>query len=342
MRPCAAAIVLLVAAAPSVARADATVLHAPPGYASRGDAISLVAVVDDAWSETDIVLRYRAAGDDAFIQVSFQRSSVGGYHAVIPARAVRPPGVEYYIAGVLPDGGERLHFASAEAPHRVRVEVPPGDRWVGRELARIHHRRNHFGLVVEGQDFDNRFGNRDRYVRGEATWTYRLVSRLYSFHLGYGFIEGETPRSEAPDTTSRKEGARYGFGGVRLRLHESFYVDGRALLGFSRDGFIVGASTQVTLGKPHRSSVNLGAELLEDLRGSLWIRLQWDTVPPMLMGASIIKTDLPGATLTGGSFIQYDASYPITDRIWVGGKLSYGSRDGPGFFGGGVTTSVDF
>jgi hypothetical protein len=88
--------------------------------------------------------------------------------------------------------------------------------------------------------------------------------------------------------------------------------------------------------------VDLGAELIENLGPTLFVRLQWDTVPPFLMGAAVVKSDLPEASLDNGSYIVYDITYPVTRRLLVRGSLSYGSRDGPGSFGGGVGTSFAF
>ena len=53
--------------------------------------------------------------------------------------------------------------------------------------------------------------------------------------------------------------------------------------------------SQITLGKPWRSNVSIGGEAMGDRGPTGWIRLQWDTAPPVLMGASIVRTDLPGA-----------------------------------------------
>src|SRR5262245_34647073 len=111
----------------SAARADevARVHHVPPAEVRPGEALRLIAAVDDSWAETALIVRYRQLGstmptaardvrtpEPPYHEVTFERSSAGGWYATIPAAAVRPPGVAYYIVGILPDGKEVAHFAS--------------------------------------------------------------------------------------------------------------------------------------------------------------------------------------------------------------------------------------
>jgi hypothetical protein len=61
------------------------------------------------------------------------------------------------------------------------------------------------------------------------------------------------------------------------------------------------------------------------------------------MGASVVRTDLPGTEIdSAGLYIAYDVALRITDRFAMRGQLSYGARDGESSFGGGVGSSVDF
>jgi hypothetical protein len=61
------------------------------------------------------------------------------------------------------------------------------------------------------------------------------------------------------------------------------------------------------------------------------------------MGASIVRTDLPGAVIdAAGLYLGYDIAYPIANRFTVRAQLSYGSRDGASHFGGGLGTALDF
>lgn len=349
------AALITIAALAAPARADestpttptrATVVHVPHSTAVQGQQLRLIAVIDDAWTEGHILVRYRRLGSPGqFRAVAFERSSAGGYFATIPAETVSRPGLEYYIAGTTArDGAEINHFASASQPQLVRVRASEHHRWKQRERERLRGYMSTMTLDMWGQNFGTRHkGHQDYYTRGEVDWTHRLLGKqLYSISLGFGFVEGRTPDGRATQADALDQGGRYGYGGVRLRVHESASVAGRAILGVSHDGFVVGGRAVLTLGKHWRSSVDLGAEYIGDLGPSLWVRLQWDTVYPFIMGASIVKTDLPGAELDNGAYIQWDVTYPVADRFSVRGNLSFGSRDGPGNFGGGLGGAFAF
>ena len=154
-------------------------------------------------------------------------------------------------------------------------------------------------------------------------------------------------RADRPDPGARRaerlehdRDARYGFAAVRIRLHPSVFVDGRATLGVSQEGFMRGISGAITLGRPWRSNVSIGGEALDALGGTGWVRLQWDTAPPLLMGASIVRTDLPGALVSAnGLYVRYDVSYRMAGRVTVRGDVSYGARDGAAHVGGGLGTA---
>ena len=65
--------------------------------------------------------------------------------------------------------------------------------------------------------------------------------------------------------------------------------------------------------------------------------------PPLLMGASIVRTDLPGALVdAAGLYIAYDVAYRLDPRFTVRAQLSYGARDGTAHLGGGLGTAVAF
>ena len=342
-----ATILVSLTLAPAVAGAAAPpqhralIRHMPPAEAVAGSDLRLVAVIDDAWSEGGLVVRYRpaaAAGED-FASAPFRRSSAGGYHAVIPAAAVRRPGVLYYIEGAR---GEVTHFASRSHPYLVRVERAPGSAWKEAELRRLGGRRHSLAVETRVQDFGTSHGV-DRYYGGELDWKYRLVERLYAIHLGFGFLEGLTPVSLMPGTDSERRGYRYGYGGVRLRLRDAVWLDGRVILGFSDEGFSPGAGAQLVLGDDWRTCVKLGAEGSEALSYRAWITLQWDTVPGVLMSATAATTDEPRAAIDAGSYVMYRVELPVTGALSLSGEVSFGARGNrPGGFGGGLASEMSF
>jgi len=327
------------------ARADTAprvlVVHLPPMSSPVNAPIELEAMLDTPFAET-LAVRWRSIGDAAWHDVAFERSSAGGWFATLPPS--RAPGVEYYIFGrVAAAGAEVLHFASADAPHVVRVDPSIVDRLETIDRERLGDRRNQISLEVVGHNFGNRFDLPDRFVRAELGYTHRLLRTLHHISFGFGSIGGKTPLVSAGDGVAEGKSLRYGYGEVRIRAHPSVFFDARASLGVSHEGFDQGVRGVVTFGKPWRSSLSVGGEYLGDVGPSAWIRLQWDTAPPLLMGASIVRTDLPGAVIdSAGLYLGYDVAYTIARRFTVRGQLSYGSRDGAAHLGGGLGTALDF
>lgn len=328
--------------APPVAKAPRSiVVHVPPLVSETRRPIELVAQIDAPYAEA-LTARWRRIGDTQWTDVMFDRSSAGGWFAEIPASG--PPGIEYYIRGTDTSGVEVAHFASEASPHVVRVVPSLFDRLEVLDRDRLRDRKNELALDVIGHNFGNRYGLDDRFIRAELAYTRRLWRELHSITFGFGSISGTTPVvSELMGGYDTGRSLRYGFGGVRGRIHESVFLDARGQLGASHRGFDAGVAGAVTFGKPWRSCVTVGGEYLRDMGGSGWVRLQWDTAPPLLMGASVVRTDLPGTDIdSAGLYIAYDVAYRITGRFAMRGQLSYGARDGESHFGGGVGSSVDF
>lgn len=319
----------------------ATLLHVPVATAAAGKPIELDAVVDAAWAEPLLVVRYRGAGKSHWNEAAFRHSSTGGWFATIPADAVAPPGTEYYLAGRGPEG-ERLHFASEVAPHLVRVEPSEAEQLEAIDAIRTSGRTETVSLGFDYHDFGNRYGNLDRFTRGELAWSHRLSRTLYAIGFAFGVVEGHTPQVDM-DQASAHHGARYGASSATVRLHRSVYVDARLILGVSHDGFMRGLAGTVTFGKPWRSNLAFSGEVLDDLGPSVSVRLQWDTVPGMLMGAAIVRTDLPGALIdSSGLLLRYDLTYQLDHGFALRGAVSYGPRDGAGNFGGGGGLQATF
>lgn len=333
------------AATPADASPRALVIHVPPLVVDAAQPIELVAQIDAPFAEA-LTARWRTIDNAgaAWQDVVFERSSAGGWFAALPAAL--PPGVAYYIRGRDAAGVEVDHFASEQAPHVVRVVPSLVDRLEVLDRQRTGDRRNEISLDVIGHDFGNRYDLRDRFVRAELAYSRRLLRELHSVTFGFGSISGTTPVMSLPEDLGGDDvgrSLRYGFGEVRLRAHPSVFFDLRGSLGASHDGFTGGARGAVTFGKPWRSSVTFGGEYLGDVGPSAWVRLQWDTAPPLLMGASVVRTDLPGALISSaGLYLAYDIAYRIAGRATVRGQLSYGARDGASHLGGGLGTAIEF
>lgn len=326
------------APAPQVARA--VVVHVAPITTVTGKPIELQAMIDAPYAEA-LSVRWRPHGEAVWQEASFERSSAGGWYASLPTPDAR--GVEYYIRGRDASGGEVEHFASERSPHIVRVDPTLFDRLEDLDRVRLKNRVNEIAIDVVAHDFGNRYDIKDRFIRTEATYSYKLLRQLHEISFGFGSITGRTPEAQMPDAGDVLKGMRYGFGQVRLRAHPSVFLDGRLGLGVSHADFAGSGRAAITFGKPWRSCVQIGGEYIGDLGPTGWVRLQWDTAPPLLMGASIVRTDLPGVQIdVAGLYIAYDVSYQVADRLTMRAQLSYGARDGAAHVGGGLGTAVAF
>jgi hypothetical protein len=335
-------ILALCALAPRAsAEVHATVLHVPVAEAEPNTPVEIIAAIDGAWAEPVLLARYRASGGE-WREAPFEQSSAGGWFATIPAEAIAPPGAEYYIIG-RSGAGEVVHFASEAAPQPIRIEPTLVDRLEVMDDERLQGHREIVSLDVDGQDFGNRYNVDDAFIRAELRWTHRISRTLHSVGFGFGSIWGRTPDRDGPGAEGQKALARYGTAEVRVRAHPSVFLDAKMSLGVSDEGFLKGIGGAVYLGKPWRSNISAGAEILDDMGPTAYIRLQWDTAPPVLMGASIVRTDLPDAQVSSdGLYVKYDVGYRMTGGLTLRGAVSYGSRDGAGRFGGGAGVQVDF
>lgn len=328
-------------AAPVAARS--LVIHVAPISSPVGQPVELQAMLDAPYAET-LSARWRALGETTWHDVPFERSSAGGWFASLPAPP--SPGLEYYIRGVDVNGAEVAHFASAAAPHMVRVDPALYDRLEELDRRRDLGLRDQVSLEIMAHNFGNRYQLPDRFGRAEATFTHRLWRQLHHIAFGFGTLWGKTPVASPPEADAPgyvANGMRYGFGELRLRVHPSVFIDGRIALGVSQDGFDAGVRGQIIFGKPWRSALFIGGEAFGDLDKTAWVRLQWDTAAPFLMGASIVRTNLPGVLISSaGLYIAYDIAYRLANRVTLKGQVSYGARDGASHVGGGGGMAVDF
>ena len=366
--------------APVAAVPHALVVHVAPLSSTAGEPVELEAMIDAPFAET-LTARWRAIGEGSWHDVAFERSSAGGWFASLPPAAA--PGLEYYIRGVDANGAEVAHFASATAPHMVRVDPALFDRLLGEAVlelergdrqavdeeaevesqlgrvdpalfdrleeldrARLLDHRDEVAIDAMGHNFGNRYGLPDRFLRAEVTYTHRMWRQLHHIAFGFGTISGKTPvSSTAAEHMSGylNNGERYGFGELRLRVHPSFFIDARVALGVSQNGFDGAVRGQMIFGKPWRSALFIGGETIGDLGPTAWVRLQWDTAPPFLMGAAIVRTNLPGVAISSaGLYIAYDVSYLIATRYTLKAQVTYGARDGASHAGGGLGMAAAF
>ncbi len=342
--------------------APARVWHVPPAEALPGAPLAIDATIDHAWQAT-LELRYRSVGETAFHPVAFERASGDAYRAVVPATAVNPPGVEYFISGADPSGAVSDHFASAQNPHRVAVHEDPDVVLREKELDRYQGRRARARVSVEQVDFGTRTIHdkklEDRYLRVDADFTYRLLRLpLHSLRFGYTYLLGDTPATERGDgeclgdkedppgsgsCTGQAGFKASGWFEVRLRATSLIDVDLRGILAATKVGFTAGARAELRLGSDIGSHVALGAELIKDAGSTGYLRLGWDTVPHVPMAATIELSNLPSAHRATAVRLIYDVGYPLDGGLRLGLRAGYQARDSAiGGLSLGANVALDF
>ncbi|HEX5063860.1 MAG TPA: hypothetical protein VFV99_30985 [Kofleriaceae bacterium] len=324
---------------PAAPAAKSVVVHVAPTSTVAGKPIELEAMIDAPFAE-QLSVRWRTIGASEWHDVPFERSSAGGWFASLPAAA--SPGVEYYIRGADQTGGETDHFASAASPHVVRVDPTLSDRLESLDRERLANRLDEVSFDVVAHNYGNRYDIPDWFVRSEATYTHNLLRVLHQVGFGFGTIGGRTPTGRMTTADDVWHSLNYGYGQLRMRLHPSVFLDGRVGLGVSNENFVGLGRGVITFGKPWRSNVSVGGEYFGDLGPTAFVRLQWDTAWPVLMGASVVRCDLPGVIVDpAGLYIAYDVAYQM-ERVTVKAQLSYGARDGSPHAGGGIGTAIAF
>ena len=184
-----------VAPKPAPVAARSLVIHVAPLSSPVGEPVELQAMLDAPYAET-LSARWRALGETTWHDVPFERSSAGGWYASLPAAP--SPGLEYYIRGVDVNGAEVAHFASAAAPHMVRVDPALFDRLEDLDRRRQLGLRDQIALEITAHNFGNRYDQPDRFGRAEATFTHRLWRQLHHLAFGFGTIWGKTPVASPP------------------------------------------------------------------------------------------------------------------------------------------------
>ncbi len=105
--------------------------HTSPSQADRTAQIDLVAHLEDTGRRVERVdLFYRSGTKGPFQKIPATLDTSLAVRASIPASAVKPPLVEYYLQGFDKGGLAVVSRGDSSAPLRVAVPEPKGARWV--------------------------------------------------------------------------------------------------------------------------------------------------------------------------------------------------------------------
>jgi hypothetical protein len=244
-----------------------------------------------------------------------------GYVAAIPTASIGEPGFSYWVVErAEKDGSERALFASAAAPHHVRVTLSPADE---SERERVRERAGRRSTVIANAEWVD-FGSRrllangevhpDHYYRLEAGYGYSFLRTVEDVQLTVVRVRGEAGAVTEgfglmPDATELLEpGIDYGRAQVTLFVRDGVRLRGSTLLGASQEGFEYGGGGAMVLGDPSAASFTLGAEAITTLGATGHMRLGFAITPALPMGASLELTSFPLGE-DAGVRLLYDVGY---------------------------------
>ncbi len=356
---------LVVGAALAAGPAHAeSIRHVPPAEIADATALELTADVSRAWTST-LTLHWRPIGEGAWTDAPFERRGDGdgdaAWRAIVPAIAVVPPGIEYYIdSRALDDGAApAAEFASAARPHQVTVMRTRLEERRDRALARADGRRYRVTATGEYVDYGTRnFGaaaNRgdidDRYYRVDLGFSYRLLAYpIERIHIGYMRMLGDVPdtardRADECAATDDTDDCRLhvgykvgGWFGVRVGMGLGVDLDARGMVMATNEGAGVGGAVDLRVGDEDASHVAIGFEGIQDIGVTARFRLGWATVPTLPMAATVEITDLPSTLRATGIRVLYDLAHPLGPGVRVGARIGYAARDA---HVGGVTAGAN-
>jgi hypothetical protein len=360
----AAALVLVGGMRP--ARADG-VRHLPPAEAIAGSDLVLSADLARA-SERTLVVRYRARGATAWIELPFARAGERKWEARIPAAAITAPGLEYFLvttaaapASAAAAPGAVDEVGSAAAPLEVAVSDSPRVLRRARDLARARGRAWRVRVAAERVDYGARSlegGNdvADSYYRVDADVSYRLLAYpLEEIRFGYTRLEGEVPNAATdppaacqanPDDDVCRFDAGYKVGGwfeLGLAPAEGVRFDARGLFMANQEGFGVGGRAELRVGVADTNHLALGVDVQQKVGVSGFFRLGWLAWAPVSMATTVEVTDMPAPVRATGVRLVQDVYLPLDSGLRLGVRLGYAARDSVlGGATGGLSASFDF
>ncbi len=293
--------------------------HVPVLWAPTDQPLIISVNVEASHRARDIALYVRAAGTGSFERMVFRRMTTDAilFSVTLPVERMVPGVIEYYIASrdmdQASDAGERLHFASPEAPHPIIVVGDAESSRRRRLLSQHLGSRSRFQSHVEYVNFGNRSNSdgstvSDSYWRADLDYTYRMLGWVYSIRLGAGLLLGQTylsgvkllqvpdpTRCSAPNPlpTDCRVGLYYGFAELRFRLGRLARFDLRPILGVGPQSFDGGAAAQLVVGYDPGTHVAVGIEGVSHIGVRGWLRLAWDTVPHLPMAFIIDVENFP-------------------------------------------------
>jgi len=352
--------------APTAETPTPRVHHGAIASAPPGEKLAVEATFEHPELIRNAVLVYQTTLNEVRA-VPFQRSGEQGYLAVIPAEALRAPGIGYTIEVEQTNGKRFSAFATRADMHRVSVIEERMDAAERASLARLGGRRsvltaggeyvgfgttrastpipcgpnqpdcNEGDLIVPEQD--------ESYYRAEVGYTYRPLRLVSEFGFRLGIVRGQSlVRLDVYDAERYKVGLNFGAARIRFRIFENWHAEAELLTSITEIGFSVGLGASTLIGDPYGSKIILGFETLglgdsAPFGTRFYSRIDMVAGERLLVSPIVEVTDMPnadsfGVRLLGELSINLVRGFSLQLR---GGYQARRSTSGGPGFGGNVT-----
>ncbi|MDD5308475.1 MAG: hypothetical protein PHU25_14230 [Deltaproteobacteria bacterium] len=142
--------------------------HTPPSTALPGEVFEIRGDLQQGMNKERFFVRYRIVPKGEWKAVPLRRAAEGGVVAIVPAKDMQPPGIEYYVANLPPDpqgqpelrpeeskgplANETRNFGSPEQPHRVLVHGFTSETLYEKRLA---DHQGHLSRLAGGYGYSN-------------------------------------------------------------------------------------------------------------------------------------------------------------------------------------------
>jgi hypothetical protein len=336
-------------AEPHAAAVDAdapNAFHAPVSVASDEEPLQIDVDLTHPGQVKKALLVFRSADDKVFRAVELRRGEPGPYVAVIPARYVRAPHVDYAIEIEQHDGTHRSVFGSRQAPHRVQIAPEHMDVIEAHVAKRVDDRRAVFWSGGEYVSFGsstarepipgapNTFRERsvdDRYFRVEGGFTYRLLRTVNEFGIRVGVVRGSAPvplRELVPGQAEDERfdvGLNYGAPWVRFRLADHWHIDGSFLVNVTEVGFSAGTGGKLHVGDPYGSKLTVGFEAIQTFGVSIFTQLDIQAHEQIRVSPIVEVTNAPSADDFGMRLLA-EVGWDIGSGFSIAGRSGYQAR----------------
>ena len=269
--------------------------HAAPTRAPAAEPIELAFLIEAPEQLAAAWLHYRVHGAPSYDKAVLHRAGTDYLRGSIPAHAVQPPGIEYFVEIATRRGHVGTAVGRPAQPVAVAVEEPT--------LAHVFAARQGRSRVsisttyLDFATFDDRGGNHtDAFFLFEADFLYRLRGPVYGVRSGFGVLNGRggfTDRVYEDRTDAPKVGFNYGYTELELRGPRQTALLARVVAGAGQDGFGMGVEGRFRLGAEDGTNLTLGASRIAEVGFLTDIRMQWNAVEHFPLGLAVAVTDQP-------------------------------------------------